>query len=102
LIDQTVGTDATATGNVVFWCTNGTPYTLGDEANPLVGDGAFSGTLVGPDNIPYTLSYNNVTGTGAGKNSPITSTISGTIANADYVNASAGNYSDTVTFTVNP
>lgn len=102
ILDQTSSADATAVGNVVFWCTKNSVYTLGDEANPLVGDGAFSGTLTGPETIAYTLSYNNYSGSGAGKTSPITSTIGGTIANANYVNAAAGSYTDIVTFTINP
>ena len=102
-LDQTVGTDATASGSVVFWCTKNALYTLSDEANVGTADGTFNGTLVsGPDNIPYTLSYNNTSGAGLGKTSLITSTISGTIANGDYVNAAAGNYTDTVTFTITP
>jgi len=102
-LDQTVGTNATATGNVNFWCTKNSAYILGDETNPTVGDGTFSGTLVaGPESIPYTLAYTNVTGNGAGKTTSITSTITGTIANADYVNVAAGNYTDIVTFTIAP
>lgn len=102
ILDQSVGTDATASGSVEFWCTKNSAYTLGDEANPAVGDGAFSGTMTGPENMPYTLAYDNYSGSGAGKTSPITSTIGGTIANADYVNAAAGAYADVVTFTINP
>lgn len=102
-LDQSLTTDATGTGNLTFWCTNGTAYTLGDEANPLVGDGAFSGTLVaGLNNIPYSIAYTNYTGVGAGKTTAITSALTATVVNADYVNKPAGTYTDTVTFTITP
>jgi spore coat protein U-like protein len=102
-LDQTAATDETASGSVVFWCTKNAAYTLSDEANVGTADGTFSGTLVsGPDTIPYILSYNNTSGSGLGKTSLITSTINGTIANVDYVNAAAGNYTDIVTFTITP
>lgn len=103
LLDQTSVADATATGSLVFWCTQNTNYTLSDEANVGTADGVFTGSLVdGGNSIPYELTYTNVSGPGAGKNSPITSVITGTIANADFVDAPAGTYSDTVTFTITP
>lgn len=101
-LDQTVATDATATVGLIFWCTNGQAYVLGDETNPLVGDGTFAGTLTGAGNIPYSIAYNNYTGNGLGAGTPITSTLSGTIVNADYINKPVGAYTDTVTFTINP
>lgn len=103
VLDQTVATDATASVGLIFWCTNGQAYVLGDETNPLVGDGAFAGTLVsGGNNIPYTIAYNNFAGNGLGAGTTITSTLTGTITNANYINKPVGNYSDTVTFTINP
>ncbi len=105
-LDQASAADATATGNLIFWCTNNASYTLGDEDNPAVGDGTFAGTL-GPigkskDTIDYTLAYNNFSGSGTGKTTPITSAISATIVNADYVNVEADTYTDIVTFTITP
>jgi spore coat protein U-like protein len=52
--------------------------------------------------IPYSLSLSPTTGTGSGPATPITLTIDGSILNADYVNALAGNYSDTVVLTITP
>jgi spore coat protein U-like protein len=103
-LDQTSTADQTATGSLVFWCTKNATYTLSDETNVGVADGSFTGTLTGPPtgSITYTLTYTNSSGSGAGKTSPITSAITGTILNADYVNAPAGNYTDTVTFTIAP
>jgi len=94
--------DATAEGSLTFWCTKNATYTLSDETNPTEGDGSFSGTLSGDESIPYELTYNNYEGAGQGRGTPITSTISATITNANFINRPAGDYTDTVTFTVNP
>jgi spore coat protein U-like protein len=97
--------DATAEGSLTFWCTKNATYDLTDEANSTVTDGSFTGTLSGAtatDSIPYQLTYTNSSGSGAGKTSPITSVVTATILNADYVDAEADTYSDTVTFTVTP
>ena len=94
--------DATAAGSLTFWCTKNSDYILGDETNPTEGDGSFSGTLSGPESIPYELKYINYIGAGQGRGTPITSTITATILNANYINKPAGDYSDTVTFTVTP
>lgn len=103
VLDQTLSTDATASGNLQFWCTKGASYTLSDQANPGVGDGAFAGAITnGTDAIPYTITYNNFTGNGAGKTTLNTSTLTAKILNGDYVNVSAGAYTGTVTFTVAP
>jgi spore coat protein U-like protein len=103
LLDQSSSSDATATANLQFWCTRNALYTLTDEANPLVADGAFSGTLAsGGDTIPYSISYTNYTGSGLGRTTPITSVLTATILNADYVDAPEGPYNDTVIFTINP
>jgi spore coat protein U-like protein len=105
-LDQTSAADATATGDLTFWCTNNSSYTLGDETNSTVGDGTFAGALtpIGPslDTIDYTLAYTNFNGSGAGKTAPITSAITANIVNADYVNVEADTYTDTVTFTILP
>ena len=104
-LNQISADNATATGDLIFWCTNNASYTLGDEDNPAVGDGTFAGTLLAgtsADTIDYTLAYTNTTGSGAGKTSPITSVITANIVNADYVNVEADTYTDIVTFTITP
>jgi spore coat protein U-like protein len=104
-LNQTSADNATATGNLIFWCTKNASYTLGDETNSGVGDGDFNGVLSSTtttDTIDYALAYNNFSGNGAGKTAPITSTITATIVNADYVNVDAATYEDTVTFTITP
>lgn len=102
-LDQTSSADATAAGSVSFWCTNNALYTLTDE-DGLGEDGAFSGTLIGSgsDTITYSLLYNNTSGSGSGKTTPIVSTINGTILNAAYIDVEAGSYTETVTFTIAP
>jgi len=102
-LDQSSLLDATVAGNLRFWCTIGTAYILSDEFNIGVADGAFSGTLVdGANNIPYSISYNNFQGPGLGRSAEITSLLTATILNANYINAPPGAYSDIVTFTINP
>lgn len=104
-LDQASAADATANGNLIFWCTKNASYTLGDETNSGVGDGDFDGVLSSAtttDTIDYSLAYTNFSGSGAGKTSPITSAITATIVNADYVNVDAATYKDTVTFTITP
>jgi spore coat protein U-like protein len=85
-----------------FWCTKGSSYTITDD------DGLHkSGTthrMVGPsptDLIPYTFTY-TASGTGQGKSTLTTMNIAGQILGADYINATAGGYSDTVTLSINP
>lgn len=103
VLDQTLASDATASGNLQFWCSKGVSYTLSDQANPGVGDGAFAGSIGnGTDTIPYTITYNNFTGNGAGKTTLNSSTLSAKILNGNYVNVSAGAYTGVVTFTITP
>jgi hypothetical protein len=52
--------------------------------------------------IPYSFSYNPATGSGTGPGTPITLSISGTVAYADFQNADPGNYSDTVILSITP
>ncbi len=103
VLDQSLTTDVSAAGNLQFWCTRGAAYTLSDQANPAVGDGAFAGAISnGGQTIPYTISYNNFNGTGIGKTNLLTSSLTARILNGDFVNAPAGAYTGTVTFTVAP
>lgn len=99
-LDQTSAGDATASTSIGFWCTKNALYTLSDPTN---SDGAESGTITnGTDSITYSVTYDNFSGSGGGKTSPITSTINGTILNANYVNVSAGNYAGNMLFTITP
>lgn len=103
-LDPSVGGPVTGTGSLQFWCTKGASYTVTDddglhESGPnqnRVKHGSLN------EYIPYTFSYTPTSGTGNGPQNPITLSVSVTFAEADYVNASAGTYTDTVTITINP
>jgi spore coat protein U-like protein len=116
-LDPSVGTNKDATTSLTFWCTKGATYTIIDN-NGANKSGTTQrmkhATLT--EYIPYTFCYNSTgpaptpcttdtasdTGTGRGRRSPITLNISGTVVGTDYVDASVGSYSDTVTMTINP
>ena len=101
-LDQTLGSDALAApANLVFWCTKNAAYTLTDPTPS--SDGSYVGSIGnGTDAIPVSITYTNYSGNGLGKTNTITSVLNATIANADYVNASAGNYNGSVVFTIAP
>jgi len=96
-LDQSSGGDATATGSTQFWCTRNTNYTVSAN-NGLYFDTSrrMRHSTETTEYIPYNLTFTPTTGTGAGKTSPVTLSLSGTITNANYVNAIVGNYADTV------
>jgi len=102
-LDQGLATDPTGTASPTFWCTKGSTYTAttGQGLNYSVKNRMSS--LSTTDFIPYTLGLAPATGSGSGKTTPITLTVTGTILNADYVNvAAAANYTDTVVITITP
>jgi spore coat protein U-like protein len=104
-LDVSSAADATANSNdIQFWCTRGASYSITDD-NGLHETGTQhrlqSDTLATAEYINYSISY-TATGTGNGPQNPITLGVGGTILNADYVNAAADTYSDTVTFTITP
>lgn len=104
-MDPALATNATASTNTNFWCTKGVTYTMGDDSglNELVaGAPRMQHATTLTEYIPYTLGYSGSSPTGSGKSTPITLTVNGTVANADYINAEVGNYSDTVVITVTP
>jgi spore coat protein U-like protein len=103
LLDQTLTTDATATASTAFWCTRNTAFAITDD-DGLNDGGVVDGNRMrnGSEYIPYSFSYSTTGGTGAGKTAPTNFTITGTIVNANYVDAVAGNYSDTVVISINP
>jgi spore coat protein U-like protein len=116
-LDPAVGSDVTANTSLQFWCTKNATYTITDN-----NGSNWSGTNQRmkhaslTEYIPYTFCYSSSggpgpscasdtasdTGNGAGKTSPITLNIWGTVLGSNYIDASAGSYSDTVTMTINP
>lgn len=85
-------TGAVAAAGVSVTCTNGTAFTVTDDAaaNPLSN---------GTSNIPFTLTH---AGAGVGTGVAVAYAIDGEILGADYANATAGVYGSTVTLTFNP
>lgn len=105
-LDPTSAADAAGTvTQPQFWCTKGATYSITDDkgANEAVAGAAprrmRHATLT--EYIPYTFTY-TASGTGTGKTAPINLDIASNVVNADYVNASAGNYSDTVILSITP
>lgn len=102
-LDPSVG--GTVNGTVTqpaFWCTKGAAYTLSDNKGVNGGGTATKmkhATL--PDLIPYSFSY-TTTGSGSGAGTPISMNIAASVLQADYINASAGSYADTVTLSITP
>lgn len=98
---------APAAGTVtspIFWCTKGASYTVtgNDGANSVTAGARRMKHATLTEYIPYSFSY-TATGTGTGKTTPITLTLSSaTVANTDFVNASAGSYADTVVLSITP
>jgi len=93
-----------ATGTVVqptFWCTKGSTYTITDDYGANESGTTFRMKDSGTNYIPYSFTYTN-TGTGGGRGTTKTMDISSTVLNANFINATAGSYTDTVILTINP
>lgn len=99
------GPDETATTSLQFWCSNGTVFTLTDDAGSYDAAGAprmRSTTLVPAQDLPYTFTATPSALVGGGLASPVTLTVDGSVLSADYSLRTADVYQDTITFTVNP
>ena len=104
-MDPSSVADATATGSVTFWCTSGASYSLSDDDGlheTAPNANRMQHTVDATEYVPYSLSLSPTSGSGSGPALPVTLTINGTVANADYVNALAGTFGDTVVITVSP
>lgn len=102
-LDPSLSTDATATSSTTFWCTKDTTYSITNDGGLHNSSGPrMQHATIPAEFIPYTLTLSPLTGSGSGKATPVTLNISGTIVNANYINAAAGNYADTVVITVTP
>jgi spore coat protein U-like protein len=108
-IDPSGGSTANATAaTFTMKCSNGTAATGatdGGTTGGLYAGGGFKRmqhTIAG-NFLPYAITYSGDTFTGGGfGGAAATVTINGTISSTNYAGALAGNYSDTVTITVNP
>ena len=104
-LDPSVGGDEDgAVVQPTFWCTKGASYTITDDNGEYESGTTYQMKHETLDEyIPYTFDYTaTATGTGAGRSTTLSLVIASTVADADYANASSGNYSDTVTLTINP
>jgi hypothetical protein len=102
-LDPSLATDATATTSPTFWCTKGAAYTAtSGQGSNYSTKNRMKGLTTLTEFIPYSLVLSPASGSGTGKNTPITLLVTGTVSNADYVDVAAQNYSDTVVLTVLP
>jgi len=98
-------TGGTATGTVTqptFWCTKASAYTITDPGGLYNSGGSKRmkhATL--NEYIPYTFTF-TATGTGQGKSTTLSMDLASTVAEADYINASAGSYADSVILSITP
>lgn len=106
VLDPSLSGNVSNSGNISLWCTRNTAFTISDPGSGSSGTYAtvLEGIPASPTagkTIPVTLSYNTV-GTGSGRTTPVNSSITATVLNADFINAVAGNYTKQVVMTVNP
>lgn len=105
ILDPSLATDATATTNPAFWCTRGASYAaVTDNGVNFVGTQKKMKSAGTPaELINYSVALSPASGTGSGKGTPISLVVTGTVLNADYINAMALNdYTDTVVITITP
>lgn len=104
LVDPSSTTAATAQISAVFECKGSAPtavYAITAD-NGLYYSGSRRMRHTNATNyLPYSIALAPASGTVA-KNTPVNLTITGTISVADFQNAIAGDYSDTVVVTVQP
>lgn len=98
-IDPTGSAAKTASVDVLFKCTKG-------QSATVAATGGLSRTLAGPSSssMPYTVTLTGASATGAGfgSSTDLTLTVGGSVAVADYQNATVGSYTDTISLTVTP
>jgi spore coat protein U-like protein len=104
-LDPGTGGDVNASTSTTFWCTRNASYSITDD-DGLYETGVNANRMrhatTLTEYIPYTFSYNPTSGTGNGRTSPITLNINGTVTFANYQNAEAGDYADTVVLSITP
>lgn len=105
-LDPAAVTDGSGSSTISFWCTKGSAYTVtAGNGNNYDVPGS-TRRMKGPgatDLMPYSLTLPAAaSGTGSGKSTAITFAVTGAVLNANYINATVGNYTDTVQMAVNP
>ena len=102
-IDPTLAGNATGSATVLFRCTTGTTSAItADNGVNFSGSRRVKNGVA--NFMPYSLTLTGAAqaGTGHGAAGDKTLTVDATILNADFVNAAAGAYADTVTLTITP
>jgi spore coat protein U-like protein len=103
-LDPANGADVAGTiVQPTFWCTRNAAYTITDDlgAHELGTVFRMQHTTNPAEFIPYSFTY-TAAGSGNGPTNPITMNIASTVLGANYTAAAAGDYTDTVTLTINP
>ncbi|VTU42860.1 MULTISPECIES: Csu type fimbrial protein [unclassified Variovorax] len=103
-LDPGAGGDVNAKTDVSFWCTKGANYTLnvGNGANFDSATTARRMKSATGDYIKYELSPVNASGIGTGRSTPLTFSMNALLRGSDYIDATVGEYQDTVQLTVTP
>jgi len=103
-LDPLQGRDVSSSAALTFKCTKGSSWTVTDDGGLHGGSaGVYRLRHLALDAyLPYRLTYGNATGTSQGANIVETLTIEGLIRGADFLDARQGNYTDTVTLSINP
>lgn len=106
VLDPSLSGNVSNSGNISLWCTKNTIFTVSDPSPGSSGlynttlDG-IPATATAGKSIPVALTY-NTGGTGAGRTTPINSSLTATVLNTNFINAVAGNYTKQVVMTVSP
>jgi spore coat protein U-like protein len=103
-LDPSSGADVNGSTTTQFWCTKGVTtdsITAGQGLNFSGGKNQMKDSVSG-EVIPYTLTLTKDGLSNSGPAAPRTLTIAGNVLGSDYTGKSAGNYSDTVTISINP
>lgn len=104
VIDPSAAGPATGAANVTFRCTTGTTSAItGDNGlNFSGGSRRVKNGVANFMNYSFTLTNAAQVGTGHGAGQDKTVAVNASIIAADYQNATAGAYTDTVTLTITP
>lgn len=103
-LDPASSSNGSGSSTISFWCTKGSSYTVtaGNGLNYNAGTRQMKGPGA-TDLMAYSLTLpGTASGTGAGKSTAITFAVTGSVLNANYINATVGSYTDTVQMAVNP
>lgn len=105
-LDPSSASNGSGSSTISFWCTKGSSYTVTAGNGNNYNAGTSTRQMKGPgaaDLMAYSLTLPAAaTGTGAGKSTAITFAVTGSVLNANYINATVGSYTDTVQMAVNP